>query len=409
MKNLLILLFVFIPVLLYAQWIQQPTGTTNAIRDVEFINRYTGWACGDNKVYKTTNGGDNWFLQTHPTNNLIQGIWPVDSMVVYASGYFNTILKTTDGGENWMALRNGNPPDQPSFEAPYFLNKDTGWICGVDVIFRTTNGGSTFDSIHTFAVQHDIFFRNFNDGVNCGDASVFLKTTNAGLNWFNVQVVNGPGQPNFWRQSFINDTTGWLIGFSGGVYKTTDFGSTWDSIGNVNSSNDIYTVEFADEYNGWCGGQNGVIYRSTDGGESWLQQVTTHQFNNGFIRSIYAYDDSILWAVGNLGKILFTTTGGTTSILQSGNEIPDKFSVEQNYPNPFNPTTKIKFDLPKREFVTLKVYDISGREVAILLNDFKNAGSYIAEFDATHLSSGVYFYTIIAGSFKETKRMVLIK
>src|SRR5690606_6659206 len=111
-------------------------------------------------------------------------------MVVYASGRFNTILKTTNGGENWIALRNGTPPDRPSFEAPFFLNRDTGWICGSLIVFRTTNGGQTFDSIYNPSDQHDIYFRNSMDGVSCGDAASFYKTTNSGFNWTQIQVVN---------------------------------------------------------------------------------------------------------------------------------------------------------------------------------------------------------------------------
>src|SRR5690606_28430197 len=163
MKHILVLLSLLLLSFqsVQSQCIHHQTGTTNAIRDVDYINQFTGCACGDNKIYKTTNAGVNWFTQSHPTNDLIQGIWPVDSMVVYASGWFNTILKTTDGGENWIALRNGNPPDQPSFESPFFLNRDTGWICGSLIVFRTTNGGQTFDSIYTGTSSHDIFFRNF--------------------------------------------------------------------------------------------------------------------------------------------------------------------------------------------------------------------------------------------------------
>ncbi|HLT23673.1 MAG TPA: YCF48-related protein, partial [Ignavibacteria bacterium] len=391
------------------QWVQQPTGTTNSIRDVEFINQFTGWACGDNQIYKTTNGGENWFTQTHPTNNLIQGIWPVDSMVVYASGWFNTILKTTDGGENWIALRNGNPPDQPSFESPFFLNKDTGWICGSDIVFRTTNGGLSFDSIHTFAFQHDIFFKNYSDGVMCGDAANFFKTTNSGVNWIHIPVVSGPGQPNFWRLSFINDTTGWLIGFSGGVYKTTDFGYTWDSIGNVMSPTNIYTVEFADENTGWAGGASGVIYRSTDGGLNWHQQVTSTQFNSGFIRSMYAYNDSIVWAVGNVGKILHTTNGGTSSILQTGNEIPSDFTLEQNYPNPFNNSTRIRFSIKERSSIKLEVYDLLGRRIEFTEYGNREPGSYIINYNASKLSSGVYFYRLYSGERSQIKKFVLTK
>ena len=411
MKRLFILFLycVSITSLAHSQWVQQPTGTTNSIRDVEFINQFTGWACGDNQIYKTTNGGENWFTQTHPTNNLIQGIWPVDSMVVYASGWFNTILKTTDGGENWIALRNGNPPDQPSFESPFFLNRDTGWICGSLIIFRTTNGGQTFDSIYNPSDQHDIYFRNALEGVSCGDAASFYKTTNSGFNWTQIQVVGGPGQPNFWRQSFINDTTGWLIGFSGGVYKTIDFGLTWDSIGNVMSPTSIYTVEFANEITGWAGGVSGVIFKTTNGGDSWFQQVTSSHFNSGFIRSMYAYNDSLVWAVGNLGKILHTTNGGVSSILQSGNEIPDDFILEQNYPNPFNNSTNIKFSIREKGLIKLEVFDLLGRKIDFMNYGMREPGSYSINYNAGKLSSGVYFYKLYSGERSQLRKFTLIK
>ncbi len=89
--------------------------------------------------------------------------------------------------------------------------------------------------------------------------------------------------------------------------------------------------------------------------------------------------------------------------------IPEKFSLSQNYPNPFNPLTKINFSLPNAGKVTLKVYDILGRTVKELVNEFKDKGVYSVTFDGTGLASGVYFYTIEAGNFKETKKMVLVK
>ena len=92
------------------------------------------------------------------------------------------------------------------------------------------------------------------------------------------------------------------------------------------------------------------------------------------------------------------------------NVIPDRFSLYQNYPNPFNPSTTIKFDIPKQSIVTMKIYDIAGREVARLLNSVQyNAGAYAINFDASYLASGVYFYRIEAGDFVEIKKMMLIK
>ena len=90
-------------------------------------------------------------------------------------------------------------------------------------------------------------------------------------------------------------------------------------------------------------------------------------------------------------------------------EIPNYYSLSQNYPNPFNPSTSIKFTMPKGDNVKLVVFDILGREVKTLVNEFKSSGSYEVNFDASTLSSGVYFYRLEAGEFTDTKRMLLVK
>jgi hypothetical protein len=89
--------------------------------------------------------------------------------------------------------------------------------------------------------------------------------------------------------------------------------------------------------------------------------------------------------------------------------IPASYSLEQNYPNPFNPSTTIRFQIPHSEFVTLKVYDLTGREVAVLVNGQKPAGSYRIEFDAGKLASGMYFYRLNAGEFQQIRKMVLLR
>lgn len=90
-------------------------------------------------------------------------------------------------------------------------------------------------------------------------------------------------------------------------------------------------------------------------------------------------------------------------------EIPNYYSLSQNYPNPFNPSTSIKFTLPEANNVKLVVFDILGKEVTTLVNEFRNTGTYNVDFDASALSSGVYFYRLEAGNFTETKRMLLVK
>jgi hypothetical protein len=108
---------------------------------------------------------------------------------------------------------------------------------------------------------------------------------------------------------------------------------------------------------------------------------------------------------GELRYVVSTTTGITN--LNTG--IPEGFKLSQNYPNPFNPSTNIKFDIPENNNVTLKVYNVHGQEVAVLANGEYTAGSYMVNWNATGIASGVYFYTIQAGSFTQTKKLLLVK
>ncbi len=100
----------------------------------------------------------------------------------------------------------------------------------------------------------------------------------------------------------------------------------------------------------------------------------------------------------------------TTGVKQEPDKgLPTEYRLEQNYPNPFNPATTIAFSLPSKQSATLKVYDVLGREVAVLINESKEPGKYIVSFDASGLPSGTYFYRLQAGSFVATKKLMLLR
>jgi hypothetical protein len=114
------------------------------------------------------------------------------------------------------------------------------------------------------------------------------------------------------------------------------------------------------------------------------------------------------WSSNTYGT---TCSGNWDALTVSVEEIlqPDQFHIAQNYPNPFNPTTTIRFSIPHEVFVTLKVYNMLGSEVATLVNENLSAGDHSVDFNATGLSSGTYYYRLIAGNFVETKKMNLLK
>src|SRR5690606_27853451 len=133
------------------------------------------------------------------------------------------------------------------------------------------------------------------------------------------------------------------------------------------------------------------------------------------IKPFYLADfvnDSLGYVVSVNGGIYKTINrGGTVGInMVTNSQIPNSFSLSQNYPNPFNPSTNIGFEIPTKQKMSLKIYNIIGQSVAVLVDDLLSAGKYNYAFDASSLPSGVYFYKLTAGNeFSQTKKMLLIK
>ena len=126
-----------------------------------------------------------------------------------------------------------------------------------------------------------------------------------------------------------------------------------------------------------------------------------------FQTTIWTYCREVIKSAG--ATLLRCMLLNSPTIIEDNLSTPTLANLYQNYPNPFNPTTRINYEIPERSFITLKVYDVLGNEVAALVNEDRSIGNYTIEFDATTLPSGIYFYRLQAGSFVETKKMILMK
>lgn len=129
------------------------------------------------------------------------------------------------------------------------------------------------------------------------------------------------------------------------------------------------------------------------------------------VQAVDKYDDvSVLSDFANTrAGSLEAGIGGDNLLTGNDSELPNTYSLSQNYPNPFNPVTNIRYDLPYDNYVTIKVYDVLGKEVVTLVNEYKEAGRYLVSFNAANFSSGIYFYTIQVGEFSQTRRMTVLK
>ncbi|HPS64924.1 MAG TPA: T9SS type A sorting domain-containing protein [Ignavibacteria bacterium] len=398
---------------LFSQWIDQYPYYTSGVwfRDIKFINKNTGWVCGDGLILKTTNMGVNWVQQTHPaTNKHLYCIHPVDSNIVYCVGVSETILKTTNGGDNWFALRNGPLGQGNSYKGTFFINSLTGWIGGYRLqIYKTTDGGVSFDSTYMNMTIMDIHFKDSNTGIAVGGGGIVYKTTNQGLNWIMTHTFNNSG--DFYKVSVINNQYCFVVenGSRKRVYRSTNYGDTWDSVGSVTGANVAFACRFSSAQTGWVGCDYLQLYKSTDGGATWNLQYVNVNHPGGFL-PMHFYSDSVGWVAGANTLLLFTSTGGATFIGNTGSEIPTGYTLEQNYPNPFNSQTMISYSVPKRSHIQLKIYNVIGKEIKEIENRMKEAGNYSFVLDASELTSGIYFIRLSSGNdFNQTRKMILIK
>ncbi|MBL7127652.1 MAG: T9SS type A sorting domain-containing protein [Ignavibacteria bacterium] len=168
----------------------------------------------------------------------------------------------------------------------------------------------------------------------------------------------------------------------------------------------FFDVYFINELTGWAVGYLSRILKTTNGGDNWFVQP---RITSRTLYSVFFTNSNTGWVVGEYGTILKTTNGGTVFVNKIENIIPKIFSLSQNYPNPFNPTTTIRYDIKTKGNIELKVFDLLGREITMLVNESQTPGTYEIVFDAASLPSGVYFYQLKAGDFVETKKMVVVK
>lgn len=425
-------------------WYQQflPAGLPNfQVSDMYFQDSLTGYIVTGNSspndssgyILKTTNAGNNWTLKFAEFRDFSRVKFINQNTGYVSGGHFNgaRLYKTTNGGENWFP--SGIPGGQIYINDVSLFNEDTIWLAIDDAltggVFFTSNGGANWQQQYgQFSNNPDKIYM-FNQRIGfISTGNRLRKTTDGGSSW---SIMTGTGTGAFADLYFIDSLTGWKakeVGGGGWLFgKSTDGGNNWVEQNiptGLNITADVRSFSNINEDTIWAGGgekffpgngTRGILNYTTNGGVTWYYQVIDTSFGIPRFFHIQFTDKLIGWAYSFNSKGIHTTNGGDTAfylpVNQISSEVPNEFKLYQNYPNPFNPKSNIKYQISKGSVnVKIAVFDITGKLVAILINEKHGAGTYELSFDGSAYSSGVYFYSlIIEGKVIDTKKMLLIK
>jgi hypothetical protein len=411
--------FFLVTSLTYAQWTEQTSGVTSGLNSVSPVDNNIVWVCGQaGKVLLTTNGGTNWVVKPSPNVSLnLYNIWGIDGnkAIVTGTSTIAYVYKTSNAGVNWFVVftQSGGFVDAVGGVGNnYLLYGDP--VGGRWTLWHSQDEGSTWDSNGTYLAQS-----GSEAGYTNAMGGVLLSNGIDGYTWFgtdNSRIYRG------------RDGHSWVAQPTPGI-------------------SDIFTILFSDSLSGIAGGSTGLAFTS-NGGNNWV--ISTSTPGNGGIIGIAVKLPEIWYARGT--TIYYSSTGGVnwdtaTTPLGGGNftnmvmartgggyniwgvrdnggiskythpigirrinaEVPVKFTLYQNYPNPFNPSTTIKFDISVTSYSVLTIYDALGKEVADLVRENLKPGTYEVIWNASNVSSGIYYYKLIAGKITDTRKLVLVK
>jgi uncharacterized delta-60 repeat protein len=377
------------------------------------------YGSGTNNDFATikynTNGVIQWIQRYNGSENSDDHAYSIaldNSHNVYVTGQINgnnsnyqTIKYNSNGAFQWSQEYNG-PRDSIDIATSVTVDNTgdiyvTGYSTGINSLFDYATIKYNSNGIQQWV-------QRYNGTGNSDDMANSIDTDNSN----NIYVTGGStGSGNNMDMVTIKyNSSGaqqWLQRFNGSS-NNYDFAVTvkLDLFGNVYITGSSYETQYSD--------YTTIKYNST-GSQLWMKNYNgpgnnIDNANDLFIDSaanVYVTGKS----VGSNSNSDFATIkySQTIGISQVSTEIPSTFSLSQNYPNPFNPVTNIEFNIPKASIVRISVYDLQGREIETLVYQNLNAGSYKVDWDASKYSSGIYYYKITAGSFIETKKMVLVK
>jgi hypothetical protein len=404
MKKLFVVLLMLAAMNVNAQWVQMSNGMgnqnvtsmvasgNNIFAGTDSLNLY-------GNVYISTNNGTNWSKTNFPSQ-------PVWSLAVIGTN----ILAGTAGGGILYSSNNGNTWNVSSLTGRVIC---TFTVLGNNIfagaveygVYMSTNNGVNW-SIVNF-LWHSVYaLTSHGNNIFAGNSYVgVFKSNDNGSNWTQTTLdsANVRGFAVIGNNIFAGTRANGIVNRTG-VFLTTNDGTSWSQTSLTNKS--VYSLASSGNYI-FAGTDSSGVYLSNNNGVNWLQR--NQGLNTSSTISSFLIANNYIFA-GTYGNSVWRRSLSEIIGVQNiGTEVPSAFSLGQNYPNPFNPISNIKYKISKSSDVRITVFDVTGKEVEVLVDEKQLPGEYLVTFDGSMLTSGVYFYKLVAGDFSETKKMLLIK
>lgn len=412
-------------------WTPKTSNVSNHLYDVICITKNNAFAVGANgTILRTTDASETWTQQESGTGNALYSISFIDSTNGFIVGDYGTILNTIDGGENWTLEQ--SLTNLPIYGISYFAKNSAVAVGGNGMILHWSDGPTSAPSAPNLLSPQD------------GEINVPL---NSALSWepsidataYGLQLAidpnfsqtlidtNGITTDTFIINSSLNPNTlfYWRVNAENNVNKS-DWSSIWrfntisapplsPTLVSPSDGDTLYTFSPTFTWNVTSDALNYHLQLSS------AQSFSNIVFEDSTLTTNYKHVDELASGL-YYWRVRVTNSGGTspfseiwrfiipneTSIME--NEFkPSEFSLSQNYPNPFNPSTKIRYAIPKDEYVLIKVFDLLGKEIETLVSERKIVGEYVFQWHPENLPSGIYIYQMQAGKFIQIKKLILIK
>ena len=405
----------FSPVVVNGQWEQTKglNGRTVYCFAASGANLLAGT---DNGIFLSTNNGSNWTASnTGLPNNTFVSSFIVNGTDIFA-GTNTGIYHSTNNGTTWTEDNIGLGGMDIGINALAIepdgkgsVNLFAGTADGL--LHLSTNNGAFWTDVNvSLASPVSVLFvsPNGTGGTNlfAGTFEDILLITLTSLEVVNTGLTNSPYISSFAMFNTETNTQNLFAGTEGdGILLSKNYGKSWMAVNLGLTNLDILSLTVSGQ-NLFAGTDNGGVFLSENNG-SWTIVNTGLPIVNVMSLSV---DGTYLFA-GTNGKGVWRRplSEMITAVKNQKNNLPTSFYLQQNYPNPFNPSTTISYSVPKSSLVTIKVYDILGREIKTIINEEKSTGNYSIQFNGNSLPSGIYFYRMQAGSFAETKKLILMK